>query len=191
MKTFIVALIAISFAGNEAFVAQGADRKRPGAKRKAEAVTARVLTWKQTKTLIKSFKGEVVVLDVWSTSCLPCMREFPSFVALQNEHKKGLRCISLNVDYFGDEHKPSDELKEGVLDFLKRTKATTLNIISSDADETIYEQAHFSSIPAVFVFNRKGRLAKRFTDDPDQYGPKGFNYENHITPLVEKLLGSK
>ena len=36
--------------------------------------------------LVKQNKGRVVVLDLWSTSCEPCVREFPHLVELQGKH---------------------------------------------------------------------------------------------------------
>ena len=61
----------------------------------AETVTVEIKSWEDTQALIASHKGKVVIVDLWSTSCEPCMREFPNLVAL---HKKfgtdKIACIS-------------------------------------------------------------------------------------------------
>ena len=43
-----------------------------------------ILSWDQTQKRREQFAGKVVVLDVWSTYCDPCVREFPNLVKLQD-----------------------------------------------------------------------------------------------------------
>lgn len=68
---------------------------------------------------IAKAKGRVVVLDCWSTSCAPCIREFPGLVALHNRygHGKDVVCMSLSLDYEGI-GKP-EAVQGRVLEFLK------------------------------------------------------------------------
>ncbi len=47
----------------------------------------------QLSEIVKSQAGKVVVVDVWSTSCAPCMREFPHLVALSHTDADKLACI--------------------------------------------------------------------------------------------------
>ena len=44
---------------------------------KSDEVTIKIQSWDDTVKTIAKFKGKVVVLDLWSTSCEPCMKEFP------------------------------------------------------------------------------------------------------------------
>src|SRR5262249_40130685 len=43
--------------------------------------------------------GKVVVVDVWASFCVPCMKKFPHMIQLHKAlAKEGLVCISLSVD---------------------------------------------------------------------------------------------
>jgi thiamine biosynthesis protein ThiC len=46
-------------------------------------------------------RGKVVVLDCWSTSCPPCVKEFPGLVRLAAAHPDRVACLSLALDYDG------------------------------------------------------------------------------------------
>ncbi|HCE66450.1 MAG: hypothetical protein A2X82_09500 [Geobacteraceae bacterium GWC2_55_20] len=51
------------------------------------------------KTGLKSFHGKVVVLNFWSTTCAPCIKEIPSLNRLYNEMKgDGLVVLGIALD---------------------------------------------------------------------------------------------
>src|SRR5262245_46171025 len=73
--------------------------------------------------LIKKHQGKVVVMDAWSTSCPPCLKEFPNLVEIHKKHgPEKVACISLNLDFIGI-GKP-EEVQEPVLGFLVEKGAT-------------------------------------------------------------------
>ncbi|MCH5374060.1 MAG: hypothetical protein JJ992_08790, partial [Planctomycetes bacterium] len=43
-------------------------------------VTVQVKSWEEVQQMVVDRKGQVVVIDLWSTWCVPCMREFPHLV---------------------------------------------------------------------------------------------------------------
>lgn len=124
-----------------------------------------------------------VVVDFWSTSCLPCMKEFPGLVALHNEHGEKLRCISMCLDYIGIKSKPPETYREDVVAFLQSTDSTLTNYLSTTPDEEIYSQLSIDSIPAVFVYGADGKLTKQFLD-----GNGEFSYEKDINPFISEML---
>lgn len=148
-----------------------------------------VVSWDELKEKIAGHKGKVVVLDVWSSWCEPCLKAFPGLVTLQRKHPDDVVCMSLNLNYPGDPPSgPTDEQKEDALKFLKEKGAKFPNYLSKDSDEKVYELAGGISLPAVMVFDPEGNLSKTFQEDPKEYGKSGFTYEKHITPYVETLL---
>lgn len=147
-----------------------------------------VKSWDEIQKWVASQTGKVVVVDVWSTSCLPCVKEFPNFVALHKELGGEIACASLNIDYYGAENESPEDLKPQILKFLTSKRATMQNFISSDSDEEIHKQIDTAAIPAVLVYDRDGNLHMTFNNDDALYGPEGFNYADHITPLVRELL---
>ena len=131
-----------------------------------------------------------MVLDVWSTYCDPCVREFPNLVALQKRFADKIRCISFDTDYAGAVNEPPESFRRTVLDFLTKQKATgLLNVISSVPSEDFYNKIHLGGPPAVFVYDQAGKLVKRFDNSQVPKTPE-LTYQHDVVPLVEKLLSS-
>jgi len=149
-----------------------------------------IKSWQEIQTWVASQHGKVVVVDVWSTSCLPCVKEFPHFVALHEELVGEIACVSVNIDYYGAEDEKPEDLKPRILEFLIPRRATMHNFISSDPDEEVHKQIATAAIPAVLVYDRDGKLHTTFNNDEAAYGPEGFNYADDIAPLVRQLLKS-
>lgn len=149
-------------------------------------VSVEIRSWSDFQNWISKQKGKVVVVDVWSTSCGECVKEFPHFVELHQRLGDRVVCASLSVDYYGVD-KPED-LKPLVMEFLTEKKATTANFLSSTPDEEVMEAIDIASIPAALVYDQSGKLKKTFKNDFGDYGSDGFNYEDHINPFVEQLL---
>lgn len=146
-------------------------------------------TWKDVELLVEKSAGKVVIVDIWSTSCLPCMTEFPKLVELQKEHGEKLVCISFNVDYVGIKSKPPAFYRERVEKFLNEKKATFTNLLATVEADKVFESLELSSIPAVYVFGKDGKLAKRFDDSLLEEGEdEAFSYEHDINPFVAELL---
>jgi thiol-disulfide isomerase/thioredoxin len=154
----------------------------------SESPTVEILSWDQTQKRLADFHGKVVVLDVWSTYCDPCVREFPNLVALQKRFGDKVRCISFDTDYSGAVREPAESFRKLVLEFLsKHGAAGLLNVISSDPSEDFYNTIRLGGPPAVFVYDASGKLVKRFDNSQVPKTPE-FTYQHDIVPLVEKLL---
>lgn len=149
-----------------------------------EKVSVELDNWDGLQKRVTDAKGRVVVVDLWSTQCVPCLKEFPNLVNLHNERKDDVACLSFNLDFYGVGE--PEELKPEVLTVLKKLDSTLPNVMSNVADETVYENLKLASIPAVYVYDREGKLRKRFDDTQGQ-----FTYEKDILPLVETLIKEK
>lgn len=156
----------------------------------SDEIPLKILSWEEIQQLIASKKGKVVVVDVWSTWCEPCKREFPNLVELQKKYGDRIACISISVDYIGLPNQPPESYREAVLDFLKKVDARLENVLSKATDEQVFRHLEISSIPAVLVYNQDGALVKKFVNDSGEFGDEGFTYKDHIIPLVEKLLSA-
>jgi thiol-disulfide isomerase/thioredoxin len=155
---------------------------------RADPPTLEILSWDQTQKRREEFRGKVVVLDVWSTYCDPCVREFPNLVALQKRFGDKVRCISFDTDYSGAVREPPESFRKPVLEFLtKRGASGLLNVISSDPSEDFFNKIHLGGPPAVFVYDQNGKLVKRFDNSQAPKVPE-LTYQHDIMPLVEKLL---
>lgn len=156
----------------------------------AVSVELKGATWADVEALVASHVGKVVVVDLWSTSCEPCLREFPHLVALQQRHPRDVVCVSFDCDFIGARNKPVDYYRERVLKFLDSQKATTIiNLMSTVAADELFQKLDVDSIPAVYVFDAAGKLAKRFDNrTPASETEEGISYELQIDPLVKSLV---
>jgi thiol-disulfide isomerase/thioredoxin len=113
-------------------------------------------------------KGKVVVLDFWATFCPPCLEAIPHLVELQ-KNNADLRIIGLHVG--GEEDRPK------VPAFVEKLKINYTLAYPEDA-LTQALMGNESAIPQTFVFDRDGKLTKRF-----------IGYNNLIkTELDEAIL---
>jgi thiol-disulfide isomerase/thioredoxin len=152
----------------------------------ASNVAVKLLKHEQIQELIAGHKGKVVVMDCWSTSCDPCVKEFPNLVALHKKHgPEKVACVSLSFDYEGL-GKPEDVLPT-VEKFLKEQGATFDNILAADDSESLYKKMNLASVPAVYVYKANGELAKRFDNENAAKPEDAFNYEQ-VAKLVEQLV---
>lgn len=151
-----------------------------------ENVDLKLLDWTGLQQLLASHRGKVVVLDCWSTSCAPCIAEFPNLVALHNQHnREDLACVSLSFDYEGI-GRPEDQ-HERVLGFLQKQRAEFDNVLSTLDSDALSVQLEIPSIPAVFVYDREGKLRQRFDNRHASRTGGPFTYEQ-VTAVVEQLL---
>jgi thiol-disulfide isomerase/thioredoxin len=156
----------------------------------AKAIELREMNWEQLQELVASHKGKVVVVDIWSTSCEPCLREFPHLVKMQQRHPDDVVCISFDCDYIGVKKKPVAYYRERVLKSLEGHGAGgIINVISTLAADELFEKIDVDSIPAVYVYDRTGKLSKRFDNRTPAGGDdEGISYEKQIDPLVAELV---
>lgn len=192
MKRFplATAILSLSFALTACFLAADslqADEKAAAAEDAKVTLTAG--TWDNVLEQVKASKGRIVVVDIWSTSCLPCMTEFPNLVELQKTHGDKIACISFNVDYVGIKSKPAEFYRERVQAFLNKQKATFPNILCTIESDKVFEKLELSSIPAVYVFDAEGKEVKRFDDSLLEDGEEeAFTYKADINPFVKSLV---
>ena len=151
-----------------------------------DPVKLTVLDFAGIERLIASKHGKVVVMDGWSTSCQPCMKEFHNLVQLHDDYGPDrVACISLSFDYEGID--PVEVVQEPVLKFLRSHRATFDNVLSSDDNEALYRKFDLASVPAVFVYDRRGKLRQRFDSTQSAGDSEGSTYQR-VRRLVDELL---
>jgi len=140
--------------------------------------TVKTVTYAELGREIRAHRGKVVVVDFWFNACVPCKKEFPKLVALQNKYRdKGLVAITVNVDTASD-----DKLMGKVRKYLQDQNATTLNFNIS-RDEA--KQAGVQQYPSVFIFDRDNHWVKRLVSMED--GDVDYDkLEKDIAALLDK-----
>jgi thiol-disulfide isomerase/thioredoxin len=132
--------------------------------------------------------GKVVVLDCWSTSCPPCVKEFPGLVALARKHGDSVVCISLCFDYEGIG--AAEDVVPRVTGFLRAVGAGEIvNLVSREDADALSKKMDGLTLPTVFVWRPDGSLVRRFDDDfaTQQLG-RPFAYAD-VDEAVSESLG--
>ncbi len=184
-----VAVMATAGCGSEAVDGNGdAGTGTASPQPEKPEVTLKILSYEDFQQLVAGHKGKVVVVDVWSTTCPPCMKEFPGLVALHKQHGPDkVACVSLSLDYIGLKDKPPEAYQERVLDFLRTREATFDNVLCSESADDVLNLLELGGPPAVYVYDRQGKLAKRFDNESIQNEEDAFTYQD-VNELVSKLL---
>lgn len=156
----------------------------------AASVTVELVDHAELLGRIAAHSGKVVVLDCWSTSCPPCIKEFPGLVTLARDFAAEVACMSLSFDYEG--FGTPEEVLPPVRDFLTEVGAADVeNLLSREDSDTLYEKLNLTSVPAVYVYGRDGKLRQRFDDD---YAAKElgrpFTYAD-VRGVVEAALAAE
>jgi thiol-disulfide isomerase/thioredoxin len=103
---------------------------------------------------VSDYLGKVVVLDFYATWCGPCRVATPHLVELDRRYgPRGLQIIGLNVGGPEDRHQVPDYVREFKIAYTLGYPDPAMSDLYLSDD---------NSIPQAFVFDRKGRLVKRF-----------------------------
>lgn len=116
----------------------------------------------QQRATLADYKGKVVVLDFYATWCVPCRAETPRLVQLQSQYQEqGLQVVGLNVGGADD--------REFVLGYAREFGVQYPLGFPDDkfADSFLSDN---QNIPQAFVFDRDGKLVKRFIGYSDSSG---------------------
>jgi thiol-disulfide isomerase/thioredoxin len=121
--------------------------------------------------------GKVFLINIWSTWCGPCKKEFPELVKLHNDFKdKDFEVIFVSLDVGND-------IKTKVKEFLINNNVdftTYYNNFPKDDDFLNYISNNWDgAIPATFIYDKSGILVTNFIGKRD--------YEYFKKQIVELL----
>ena len=111
----------------------------------------------ETKTLA-DYKGDVVLLNIWGTFCLPCRDEMPAIEKLHEAMApKGLKVVAVSMDDPGSEEKIRAFVKEFGLTFQ----------VLYDPTGRITNDYQTTGVPETFVIARDGVIRKKMIGASD------------------------
>ena len=119
---------------------------------RAPAFTAQTLDASPSTRTLASYRGDVVLLNVWATWCGPCRAEMPSLEALHRAlGGRGLRIVAVSVDDAGSEN--------AIREFSRRY-GLTFEILH-DAPGAIQRAYQTTGVPETFVIGRDGVIRRK------------------------------
>jgi thiol-disulfide isomerase/thioredoxin len=121
----------------------------------ADEVALNVCKWADLEKAIAAHQGKVVVVDVWATYCVPCVKKFPDMLAMQKKYAdKGVVLISVSLDDKSDADKAQK--------VLKKMDAKIQNFLLDETVEVADAKLGGTALPVVRVMGRDGSLKKLF-----------------------------
>ena len=138
---------------------------------------ARAIAAADLRAILAAEKGQVVILAVWATWCVPCLREIPELLELQASMSPSpVRLIGVAVD----EPEPGAAAVEG---FRRKHFPGFLTYARSgpEIDElvSVVDPAWNEVVPTTYVLDRAGRVIGRL---------QGRKAPAEIRALVERAL---
>jgi len=101
---------------------------------------------------LDQYRGQVVLLNIWATYCVPCRVEMPSIENLQQTMAdRGLRIVAVSID--------EPDKAQAIRDFVKRYDLTFQ--VLRDPDGRIARTYQTTGVPETFVIGRDGVIRKK------------------------------
>jgi thiol-disulfide isomerase/thioredoxin len=133
------------------------------------------LKFAEFEPLLHKNTDSVYVINFWATWCIPCRREMPEFVKIQDTYKdKKVKIILVSLDFV-------NQIDETLIPFLIKNKVHSQVILLNDPDSNSWidkvDRKWTGSLPATLIYNLKSRY---FVEDE-------LNYEK-IKLKIDQLL---
>lgn len=110
---------------------------------------------------VASFRGHVVVLNVWATWCVPCRREMPLLDSLSREFSdQGVRVVGVSID--------ASDAGESIASFVDQYHIGFT--ILHDGAGQIQSTYKMRGVPETFLIDATGKIRKHWLggiDGPD------------------------
>jgi thiol-disulfide isomerase/thioredoxin len=114
----------------------------------------------------QTFAQKVVIVTFFASWCQPCREEFAHLRALYaTYHKDGLEIIAVNLFEDFDNLSDAAQLRK----YLQLTQPPFTIVTGNDAISRQF--GTITRIPTLFVFDRQGRRALHFVNEPDGRQP--------------------
>jgi peroxiredoxin len=168
-KRFARAVLALSLTGLLVLAWSQRDRFIPiGVGARVPAYSAPNLAGQSIS--LESFKGKVVVLNVWATWCRPCRAEMPALERLQQQLRhQGLEVVAVSVDTPPGMLSPMGQFSGDVKAYVDAMGLTFT--VLHDPQRTIEELFLVQGLPTTIIIDKNGRIQQkvmgaRAWDDP-------------------------
>ncbi len=109
-------------------------------------------------------RGKVRVVDFWATWCDPCRAEMPLLVRLASRYQpRGLQLVTVSCD------EPEQEADAAA--FVQKHGAPAPHYVRHAANDDKFinsiDRKWSGALPALFLYDRQGRLVKSFVGETD------------------------
>lgn len=100
---------------------------------------------------LSAYRGKVVVLNFWSTYCIPCRKEMPDLAAIQTDYAAlGVQVVGASADTVSE--------RDQVLKFIKETRIN-FPVWLGATNEDLKRFGLEPALPGTIVIGRDGKIA--------------------------------
>jgi thiol-disulfide isomerase/thioredoxin len=116
------------------------------------------ITASQFAQLLEHRRGQVLLINLWATWCIPCVQELPDLSLLQERYRdRGLLVIGVSFDDLS-------RLDTRVRPFFAEKAPTLISYLQTEADQyafvTPLDPDWVGAMPTSFFIDRAGEVAK-------------------------------
>ncbi|MEX0717403.1 MAG: TlpA disulfide reductase family protein [Planctomycetaceae bacterium] len=177
----------------DAAEAPAASERPRSSARPPREIILREESWEQVEKMVAAHKGKVVVVDVWMSTCGPCLERLPHFLELPERFDEEVVCISVNCDYGGIEGKPVAVYRPDALRELKKLDAArpgVEHVLLTDPLLDFMEERGIEATPTLLIHDRAGQLAKKF-DNSQAFAPEEEFTAEQVDAEIRRLIGQR
>lgn len=100
---------------------------------------------------LSDFQGKLVLVDVWATTCRPCVAEIP-FLKKVEEHFSGKEIVFIGIS--------TDRLKDRNIweKFVTEQNLPGIQLFAGGFENSLVKDYQISSIPRFMLFDREGKI---------------------------------
>ena len=116
------------------------------------------------------FKGKVVLVNFWATSCVTCVAEMPKLIATHQKYvSRGFDTVAVAMSYDPPSY---------VVNYAQ-TRQLPFKVAIDNTGAVAKAWGDVKLTPTTFLVNKRGEIVKQFVGEPDFTA---------LHPLIEKLL---
>jgi len=175
-------ILALSLVAATALLSGGCAQQPPGTVPAGDSIALVPIAFAAWQEKLAGYAGDIVVVDMWATWCVPCIERFPHMVKLHGRYSpRGVRFISMSLDDREDTI-ALDRARE----FLVQQKAVFDNYLMDEGITDAFEKLDLLSIPAVLIYGRDRSLRFKLTGDDPNNQFTGGDVEEAIEQLLQE-----
>ena len=119
------------------------------------------------------YKGKVMLVNFWATSCTTCIKEMPGLIQTYQKYKdQGFQTVAVAMSY---------DRPDFVLNFAQ-TRQLPFKVALDVDGEAAKQYGSIKITPSTFLIDKKGNILKKFVGEPDF---------SDLQALIEKALAEQ
>ncbi len=123
-----------------------------------------------SKTSTSAFKGRVLLINFWATSCVSCVAEMPKLVATHQQFQaRGYDTLAVAMSYDPPAY---------VVNF-KESRQLPFKVAIDNTGAVAKAWGEVKLTPTTFLVNKRGQIVKQYVGEPDFAA---------MRELIDKLL---